>query len=530
MINLWDNPQNYKPCKKKQYELWVCKPPKGTVVINKLEHTDAYQFAGGHSFFTSRQVKADPKIAAGVQQLLQIGKAYLVKDDQTFALCGTQGELWCISAQALAQKYVWASDDGRINKASFEQRAHYKSYNLPNAQTRVEHWDLQWTKVRTVPDNSPAFACFVPANMLGQIPTSLAILNINYPGVNHGKGDFVIAGSIGGQPNLNDRHVVNGVVFGATYDNRGWSDYITPYKTVQSFDELPNLFKGAEYYEHNLNFDTESVFRRFKEAASILDKNGYVIKEVECISGRPEPEARELAARLNSEDFACIRVNNDNCCYDDIYVLFPDMSVYPVEARNVSNPFGSVDSKRVLSSKSDVKVLFDKCNISHVLMTAHAQEKAQARAQVGFQEKAQERVQMTIDFVDRQKFFEMFKKAESITDSERLVAKEAKYQATHTDKALAKELNTRLDSEDFACMDEMTDYSNLIYVLFPDMTVYFVEGRTSADPYGSVYDKKVLCTQIEVKAFFDKFDIENILRTAQEQEKAKKTWWARIRG
>lgn len=71
MLNLWDNPQNYKPCKKKQYEIWVCKPPKNTVVINKLEQADAVQYAGGHTFFTSRQKKADPKIAAGVQQLLQ---------------------------------------------------------------------------------------------------------------------------------------------------------------------------------------------------------------------------------------------------------------------------------------------------------------------------------------------------------------------------------------------------------------------------------------------------------------------------
>lgn len=62
-------------------------------------------------------------------------------------------------------------------------------------------------------------------------------------------------------------------------------------------------------------------------------------------------------------------------------VLFPDMTVYRVEARNAANPMGLVGQKRVLSSKSDVKVLFDKFNIDHILMAAHAQEKAQARAQ-----------------------------------------------------------------------------------------------------------------------------------------------------
>ena len=70
---------------------------------------------------------------------------------------------------------------------------------------------------------------------------------------------FVIVGNAGGQPNLNSRYVVNGAVFGNTYDNRGWTDCLSPYKTAQSAVELPNLFKGSELYERNLNFDTESA-------------------------------------------------------------------------------------------------------------------------------------------------------------------------------------------------------------------------------------------------------------------------------
>ena len=264
---------------------------------------------------------------------MQAGKAYLVKDDQTFVLCGTQGEMWCISAQKLAQKYVWASDDSRIDTTSFKQRA-YVTSSVPSG----ERWLLHWTKVRTVPDNSTAFACFVPANMQGQIATSWAMLNINGSGVNHGKGDFVIAGNAGGQPNLNSRYVVNGTVFGDTYDNRGWTDCLSPYKTAQSAVELPNLFKGSELYERNLNFDRENAFRRFQKAAGIIDTSGTVAKEVRLVAGRPEPGARELAARLGAEDSACIRMTGSNY----IFVLFPDMSVYRVEARNAANPMGLV--------------------------------------------------------------------------------------------------------------------------------------------------------------------------------------------
>lgn len=363
-MNIWDNPQNYKPCKKKQYEIWVCKPPQGTVIINKLEQADSVIAAGGRTYFTAREISTNPKIAAGVQQLLQAGKAYLVKDDQTFVLCGTQGEMWCISAQKLGQKYVWASDGSNINGQTFKERAYIHSNPVKGTVTL-----LDWTKVRTVPDNSTAFACFVPANMQGQIQTSWAILNINGVGVPHGKGDFVIAGNAGGQPDLSSRYVVNGAVFGDTYDNRGWADCLAPSMTGHTNIQLPNLMGKVleKHAQTNVDFDRQKVFATYKKAASIADSHGYAAKEARLVSSGSDPREKELYARLNSEDFACIRVNNDNCCYDNIYVLFPDMSVYTVEARNVSAPFGSVDSKKVLQSQSDVRAFFNKVRVNEIL-------------------------------------------------------------------------------------------------------------------------------------------------------------------
>lgn len=356
----WDNPANYKPCKKKQYEIWVCKPPQGTVVINTLEQADAVKFAGGRTFFTAREINSDPKIAAGVQQLLQAGKAYLVKDDQTFVLCGTQGEMWCISAQKLSQKYIWASDGGTINSPSLKERGYIHSNPVKGTVLL-----LDWTKVRTVPDNSTAFACFVPANMQGQIPTSWAMLNINGVGVPHGKGDFVIAADVNGQPNLNDRYVVNGLVFGDTYDNRGWAEYLYSAKTAQSNVQLPNLMGHIleKHAKTNVDFDRQKVYERFKRAAAIADHSGYALKEVKLVSHRPEPEAKELVVRLNSEDFACLRVPDSY----DIYVLFTDMTVYLVEARNTSAPSGSVDPKRVLQSQSDVRSFFSRAKVNEII-------------------------------------------------------------------------------------------------------------------------------------------------------------------
>lgn len=230
MLNPWDNPQNYKPCKKKQYEIWVCKPQIGTIIINSLEQADAVRLTGGYTYYSPVDLHCDMRAREIAQQLLQAGKAYHVKDDQTFVLCGTRGEMWCISAQKLSQKYVWASDGSLINSQTYKERENTKQGTL------------DWTKVRTVPDNSTAFACYVPANMQGQIQTSWAILNINGAGVPHGKGDFIIAGNAGGQPNLNDRYVVNGLVFGDTYDNRGWTDCLAPAEATKPNFKLEPLY------------------------------------------------------------------------------------------------------------------------------------------------------------------------------------------------------------------------------------------------------------------------------------------------
>lgn len=48
----YTDPKNFRPCRKKQYEIWVCKPPVGTVVINKLEQSQAVKSLNGKDYFT----------------------------------------------------------------------------------------------------------------------------------------------------------------------------------------------------------------------------------------------------------------------------------------------------------------------------------------------------------------------------------------------------------------------------------------------------------------------------------------------
>ena len=253
-MNIWDNPANYKRCVKKQYEIWVCQPPQGTVVINKLEQADSVAMCRGKTVFTPYEIERNPQIKALCEKLVGSGKAYIVNNPQNFVLSGTRGELWCIKGDKLAKKYVWASDNTPINAQTLKSRLGDVKY-------------LGWQKVRTVPDNSVAFACFVPAKIQGQIQTSWAVLNINGRGVSHGKGDFVISQpGADGKPSAS-RYVVNGAVFADTYDNRGWQDCLI--KQSSAIAEKPSELFNSRVVVAKC---TSEIVMQARSAVSALSK------------------------------------------------------------------------------------------------------------------------------------------------------------------------------------------------------------------------------------------------------------------
>lgn len=233
-----NNPSSYKNCSKKQYEIYVCMPPKNTIVINKLEQADVVKALGGKTYFTVEQIekmqKSNPPMLAQLQQLVAQGRAYAVTDATPFVLCGTVGEMWTIKADKLAGTYnfLQGGQPLAINQQTLNQRLHGKY--------------LDWTLIRTSPQATAGqnMACFVPSSQKGQIQTSWgAVLNINGVGVSHGKGDFIVCAKLpNGQPNLGDRWVVNGEIFATTYNNQGWTDCLnqSSIKNI-TIDSLPRL-------------------------------------------------------------------------------------------------------------------------------------------------------------------------------------------------------------------------------------------------------------------------------------------------
>lgn len=223
----WNNPQSYKPCKKKKYTIHVCIPPVGTVVINKLEQAGACNSVG-RTFFTAKELQGNPQLQEKLKPLLSQGYAYITNAPAPCVLCGTLGEMWTIGIEKLAKGYVFGNNTP-ITKATLD--------------SRMTNGILKWTAVTTVPDNSKAWACFVPRDKTGVITTSWgAKLMINGPGVTHGLGDFVIAADKGGKPDPYDRWVVNGGVFANTYNNTGWTNCLAKDVPVMDTKHCPSIY------------------------------------------------------------------------------------------------------------------------------------------------------------------------------------------------------------------------------------------------------------------------------------------------
>lgn len=235
-----NNPNSYKKCSKKSYEVYVCMPPKGTVIINKLEQADVVKALNGKTYFTVEDLNKMQKNGDArfniISQVVNSGRAYLVSDKTPFVLCGTVGEMWTISADKLASTYTFlqGGQPVSINQQTLNQRL-------------LKDGLLNWTLIRissqaTMGQN---MACFVPTAQKCQIQTSWgAVLNVNGAGVKHGKGDFIVCSMTPDRkPNLADRWVVNGEIFATTYNNQGWTDCIAASSTIKNITiaDLPNL-------------------------------------------------------------------------------------------------------------------------------------------------------------------------------------------------------------------------------------------------------------------------------------------------
>lgn len=314
----FNNPANYKNCSKKLYEIHVCMPPKNTVVINSLEQADVVKMLNGKTYFTVDELEHMQKNGDGrfniISQAVNSGRAYLVSDKTPFVLCGTNGELWTISPDKLAQTYTFLQNNQPypINQQSLSRRVRKDGI-------------LDWTAVRVSQQaiRGQNMACFVPSSQKGQIQTSWgAVLNLNGVGVSHGKGDFVVCAKLpNGQPNLADRWVVNGEIFAATYNNQGWNDCLksSSVKNI-TIDTLPKLVPQQTATDNGVD---SNVFKQ---------KCDTIVKELQKIY-KFEVKSNTYETVKDYTGFA-YEVEFDGDCYVAKYVVGGNFSyTYSVKSQ-----------------------------------------------------------------------------------------------------------------------------------------------------------------------------------------------------
>lgn len=227
------NPKNWKRTAKKNYEVYMCKPGTGVKVQDKIS-----------------------------------GTPYVVNETQAYVISGTVGDIETVDARTLAANYVLI-DGTPINGQSMGKRA--------NADGLID-----WTHLKAISKNGgSAWAFHLPLNIKNfPVNTRKGGVYANQQGLKHGVGDFLVCSDMGGQPNLNDVQVVNGLIFPTTYDLRAFpgmfpADVIkaeTPKPTVSLVEKVA---KTAQKEDKDSN--TEKLVRKICNFAA---KNAKVKPEI----------------------------------------------------------------------------------------------------------------------------------------------------------------------------------------------------------------------------------------------------------
>lgn len=279
------NPASYKNCTKKQYEIWVCKPPVGTIILNKFEHEFLIKKlrqigvgglkgdTKGCTWFAPPVREGDNKSLFWLNQandkyneLLALVQSsgngsynkpgYVVTEDRPFVLSGTEGEMWVVSANELVSNYLFLENGQPVAiNANLVSRRCDANGNMP------------WHRIRAkVLGMSHTMACFVPLNQKFQLSTKDGVVNVNDPNslVKHGKGDFIVCEKMpNGQPNLNDIKVVNGLVFGGTYNNQGWQNCLAVnYKGIKDVPKPSEIFTVTSKQDKSNNHISSNMFKQ----------------------------------------------------------------------------------------------------------------------------------------------------------------------------------------------------------------------------------------------------------------------------
>lgn len=220
------NLRDYRRCKKLSYDVWLCLPPRGTIVFNKLEDLgnlpNEIEELSKRFFLTREELLKYP---SDIQFRAKIA-GYTIGDIFDIAVYGVCGQFYGTTYADVSRCYQVLSGGDSV---SFSTTLLKQSRVINGEQC------LDWVKARYTPQDTDYWACFVPESERTTLATLYnTVIEVNTPGVPHGKGDFVVCPDKNGSPDFNSRVVVNGLVFAKTFSSRYFDSEL-----VIENDEIP---------------------------------------------------------------------------------------------------------------------------------------------------------------------------------------------------------------------------------------------------------------------------------------------------
>lgn len=236
----YTNSSNYKKCARKQYEVYFCKPPINTIVLNTESFPDIVKSCNGKRYFTAAEIasmqKKNPSLISNLQNLVMSRRAFAVTEQSPYVISDVLGNLKTCSLDDLQRSYNLISEGQPIR---IDERV---------IATRMKGKYLDWTVLRSQPFTQSAFvAMFVPVKEKFNIQhPSGGLEPVNKPGVSHGKGDFLVTTlDWNGNVNRSNIRIYSNFEFGLLFNNQGWTDCLSPSKNITVAD-LPKLISSED--------------------------------------------------------------------------------------------------------------------------------------------------------------------------------------------------------------------------------------------------------------------------------------------
>ena len=227
----WEIEKNYRRCFAKRYKVYVCRPPRGVVIYNKLEHPELLSQLEGQSCITLK-LQENPVLAELASTLVKENKAYYMNGDN-FVILGTQGEMYPISRTSLFKLFC------RHN--GMKITAPYLSSKCDNESC------IDWFEAYSIIPDMKTYACHLPISEQGIFTEGSTKLSYNADGVNHGRGDFIISEMTDDGNFVGKKRLVNGLVFADTFVTRNWQECVSPnYSERRESTQIyfPVLYEG----------------------------------------------------------------------------------------------------------------------------------------------------------------------------------------------------------------------------------------------------------------------------------------------